>query len=612
MPTTNVGTLSEPQFNILNALAKADSPLTQRALSEATGMSLGRVNTASRECEAAGYIDERAITDAGREALEPYRVTGAVIMAAGLSSRFAPISYERPKGTLKVRGEILVERQIRQLHEAGITNIALVVGYKKEYFFYLADKYGVDIVVNREYSTRNNNGSLWLVKDRLDNTYVCSSDDYFTTNPFEPYVYKAYYSANYVEGPTDEWCIKTGPGDRITGATVGGADAWVMLGHVYFDRVFSAKFREILEQVYHLPETVSKLWESIYLDHIKSFDMVIRRYPDGIIHEFDSVDELRTFDPLFMENVDSEVFDHIVDTLGCAKSEICDFYPLKQGITNLSCHFAVGEEQYVYRHPGIGTDKIVDRRAEFEALNLARDLGIDRTFVTGDAAKGWKISRFIPDSRNLDASRPEELEQAMRMDRELHESGRTLTRTFDFVREGVAYERILEGYGPIDVPRYFELRDKVMRLKEFADADGFPEAPSHNDFFPLNFLVSPDGRLDLIDWEYAGMSDVASDFGTMVVCAQLSIAQGDRALEFYFGRTPTERERRHFWSYVVFAGWCWYVWALAKEAEGDDVGEWLLIYYRHAVDHVDWLLADYAEAAEPTTAPSGPAESLSE
>ena len=174
MSSTNVGTLSEPQFNVLTALAREGSALTQRSLSEATGMSLGRVNTATREFEAAGYIDERAITDAGRDALEPYRVTGAVIMAAGLSSRFAPISYERPKGTLKVRGEILVERQIRQLHEAGITNITLVVGYKKEYFFYLADKYGVDIVVNREYATRNNNGSLWLVKDRLDNTYVCS------------------------------------------------------------------------------------------------------------------------------------------------------------------------------------------------------------------------------------------------------------------------------------------------------------------------------------------------------------------------------------------------------------------------------------------------------
>ncbi|MBF1088076.1 MAG: winged helix-turn-helix domain-containing protein, partial [Schaalia sp.] len=55
MPTTNVGTLSEPQFNILTALAAANSPLTQRALSVATSMSLGRVNTAIRECEAAGY-----------------------------------------------------------------------------------------------------------------------------------------------------------------------------------------------------------------------------------------------------------------------------------------------------------------------------------------------------------------------------------------------------------------------------------------------------------------------------------------------------------------------------------------------------------------------------
>ena len=598
MPTTNVGTLSEPQFNILNALAKADSPLTQRALSEATGMSLGRVNTATRECEAAGYIDERAITNAGREALEPYRVTGAVIMAAGLSSRFAPISYERPKGTLKVRGEILVERQIRQLHEAGITNIALVVGYKKEYFFYLADKYGVDIIVNREYATRNNNGSLWLVKDRLDNTYVCSSDDYFTTNPFEPYVYKAYYSANYVEGPTDEWCIKTGPGDRITGATVGGADAWVMLGHVYFDRVFSAKFREILEQVYHLPETVSKLWESIYLDHIKSFDMVIRRYPDGVIHEFDSVDELRSFDPLFMENVDSEVFDHIADTLGCAKSDICDFYPLKQGITNLSCHFAVGENEYVYRHPGIGTEKIVDRSAEFKALRVAAELGIDDTFIAGDPEAGWKISRFVRDVRNLDVTHDDELKAAMEMDRALHTSGRTLARSFDFIAEADRYEGLLRQFGPIDVPGYAELRDKVRRLKAFADADGFEVVPSHNDFFPPNFLVATDGTISLIDWEYAGMSDVAADFGTMVVCTpEMTRERARAALEFYLGHAPSEAEERHFFAYEVFAGWCWYVWALVKEAEGDDVGEWLYTYYSHATRTLDALLASYEAVA---------------
>ena len=191
----------------------------------------------------------------------------------------------------------------------------------------------------------------------------------------------------------------------------------------------------------------------------------------------------------------------------------------------------------------------------------------------------------------------------MRMDRSLHESGTALSRNFDFITEGIKYERILKQYGPIDVPGYDELREKVLRLKELADADGFAKAPSHNDFFPLNFLVDSTGHLDLIDWEYAGMSDVAADFGTMVVCAQLPREKADQALGFYFGRTPTELENRHFWSYVVFAGWCWYVWALAKEAEGDDVGEWLLIYYRHAVDHIDRLLSAYAQAAEPA-APS--------
>jgi len=80
----------------------------------------------------------------------------------------------------------------------------------------------------------------------------------------------------------------------------------------------------------------------------------------------------------------------------------------------------VGDQEYVYRHPGAGTDKIVDRAAEFEALNLARDLGIDHTFITGDTVKGWKISRFIPDAANLDVNDPAQLTRAMDMARTLH------------------------------------------------------------------------------------------------------------------------------------------------------------------------------------------------
>lgn len=592
--------LSRNEFAALNAL-RSEGPLSQRKLAALTELSLGTINTTVRECEEAGFIVDRAVTETGLAALKPYKVDNAIIMAAGLSQRFAPISYEKPKGILRVRGEILIERQIRQLQEAGITDITVVVGYKQEYFFYLRKKFGVTIVVNDEYATRNNNGTLWVVREKLARTYVCSSDNYFSVNPFEPYVYQAYYSAQFVEGKTDEWCITTGAGGRITDVTEGGENAWVMLGHVFFDETFSAKFREILERVYQRPSTVGKLWESIYIDHIKDLDMVMRGYPAGVINEFDSLDELRGFDPSFIENVDSEVFDNIVAVLGCEKSDVHDFYPLKQGLTNLSCHFTVGDEEYVYRHPGVGTENLVDRGAELAALELARDLGLDSTFVVGDPERGWKISRFISHARNLDPTNAAELKRAMRMDRKLHDSGETLARTFDFIEAGLDYEKLLREYGPIEVPGYFELREKVLRLKKYADADGFPTAPSHNDFFPLNFLIDKDDHLSLIDWEYAGMSDVANDFGTFTVCAELTPEQTDDALRYYFDREPTFEEKRHFYAYIVFAGWCWYIWSLAKEAAGDNIGEWLFIYYRHAVDYVDTVLDWYDNATVPAT-----------
>lgn len=583
------------QFDVLFALHR-NPGLTQRQLGEQTGLALGTVNAVVRECAAMGYIEDRNLSTLGAAALEPYRVDNAIIMAAGMSQRFAPISYEKPKGLLNVRGEVLIERQIEQLQAAGIRDITLVVGYKKEYFFYLSKKLGVSIVINDEYATRNNNGSLWLVRDRLANTYICSSDDYFTENPFEPYVYQAYYAAQFARGNTDEWCMKVGSNDYITDVTVGGDDAWIMMGQAYFDRQFSKEFKKILENVYHRPETTDKLWEQIYVDHIARLDMVMRKFPSGVINEFDSLDELQNFDPSFIENVDCEVFDNIADVLGTGRSEVDGFFPLKQGITNLSCHFAVGEAEYVYRHPGIGTEKMINRSAELQALELARDLGLDHTFIHMEPDRGWKISKFISDASCLDVSDDEQLRQAMRMLWTLHHSGVELDTDFDFVSDGLRYERLLLEHGPIDVPGYQELKDKVMRLKQHTDADGFPKVPSHNDFFHLNFLVEPEGDMHLIDWEYAGMSDEANDFATLAVCSQLTDKQVEYALESYFEREPTERERRHFKAYAVLAGWCWYVWALSREAEGDHVGEWLYIYYRHAAEHIDELLAQYESA----------------
>ena len=94
-----------------------------------------------------------------------YKVDNAVIMAAGASSRFAPLSYEMPKALIPVRGEVLIERQIRQLQEAGVPEIIVVTGYKHECFDYLADKFHVKLVHNPEYHVRNNHSSIYAVRN---------------------------------------------------------------------------------------------------------------------------------------------------------------------------------------------------------------------------------------------------------------------------------------------------------------------------------------------------------------------------------------------------------------------------------------------------------------
>ena len=137
---------------------------------------------------------------------------------------------------------------------------------------------------------------------------------------------------------------------------------------------------------------------------------------------------------------------------------------------------------------------------------------------------------------------------------------------------------------------------EVDRLEEHVRADNAPKCLCHNDFFYLNFLIDAAGKYYLIDWEYAGMSDYANDFGTCCVCCELEPAEVDAALNAYFDREATKAERAHNYAHIALAGWCWYLWALLKEAEGDFVGEWLYIYYNYGREYLTRALDLYEEA----------------
>ena len=94
-----------------------------------------------------------------------------------------------------------------RLQEAGISDITIVVGYKAEMFEYLKEKFGVSIVLNEDYYRYNNTSSVIRVLDKLGNTYICSSDNYFPENVFKEEPTLSYYSALYAESGTNREAV---------------------------------------------------------------------------------------------------------------------------------------------------------------------------------------------------------------------------------------------------------------------------------------------------------------------------------------------------------------------------------------------------------------------
>ena len=600
--------LKRPQFEVLNALRANHAP-TQRDLATATGLSLGTVNSTLRGLAAAGFVEGFSLTPAGLDALEPYRVENAIIMAAGMSTRLTPISYEKPKGLLTVKGEVLVERTIRQLQAAGITDITVVVGYKMEQFLYLEHAFGVKIRVNPVFASRNNNSTLKIVEKLLGNTYICSADNYFTDNVFEPFVWHAYYAAVWQAGHTNEWGLTVGAHDRITKVTPGCKDSWVMMGHVYFDRDFSRRFVEILDRVYDQPETAPKLWETVYRDHVHELDMHIRRYEAERIHEFDSLDDLRAFDPDFITNIDSAILDNICRTLECDRADLSDFEPILEGLTNLSFRFCARGEAYVYRHPGVSTQGILNRPAEAQAEAIAHELGLDDTFIHLDPTTGWKLSRYFRATAAFDYHDPDRVAMAMTGIRRLHMCGRTIDHRFDLMEDARDLkQRLLGGTGidgraRIDFPDFRLMEDLFEHLDDLCREDQVAPVLCHNDFYRDNLLVDGD-RLALIDWEYAGMGDPASDVGVFICCCEDYTWEDTIAvITAYYGREPTPAEIRHFVAYVGIAAYHRWVWALFKDACGEGVGEWAYLWYRYAQEYGDRALELYGSDFQPATRP---------
>lgn len=89
-----------------------------------------------------------------------------VILAAGMARRLRPLTDTRPKCLLKVGERTLLERTVRAMLDAGISEFVVVTGYRaqmiRDFLTQTFADYTFHFIDNPDYEHNNNIYSLWL------------------------------------------------------------------------------------------------------------------------------------------------------------------------------------------------------------------------------------------------------------------------------------------------------------------------------------------------------------------------------------------------------------------------------------------------------------------
>lgn len=583
--------------DILNNLIK-EPFINQRILAAQTGHSLGIVNRSIKELISEGYLDEeiRPTEKALREAKEK-APKNAIILAAGFGMRMVPINTETPKGLLEIKGERLIECTIRQLHEVGITEIYVVVGFMKEQYEYLIDEYGVDLIVAPDYATKNNLHSLKTAADHLSNSYIIPCDIWCEKNPYSRNeLYSWYMVSDLVD---DDSTVRVNrKQELVVQKEQAGGNA--MIGICYLLEAEAEIVRERLEELGRDSRYDGAFWEETLYQ--KDRMIVTAR----VVHAADAV-EINTYEQLREIDSDSsqlqtDAIQVICQALGARPDEVTNITLLKKGMTNRSFLFSCKDKKYIMRIPGEGTDQLINRRQEAAVYQTIAGRKICDEIAYINPESGYKITEYLEGARVCNAENEEDLQKCMKKLREFHGQKLKVDHSFELFGQMEYYESLWEGT-PSVYKDYEKTKEHVLQLKDYIEANAGEQVLTHIDAVPDNFLfVKENGKeeIRLIDWEYAGMQDPHVDIAMFCIYSLYKKEQVDHLIDLYFEGNCDERTRIKIYCYIAVCGLLWSNWCEYKRKLGVEFGEYSLRQYRYAKDYYKIVQQELGEEGKET------------
>ncbi|KGF09391.1 choline kinase [Clostridiales bacterium S5-A14a] len=568
----------------------------QRVISEGAGISIGSVNKSIKALAQENYLDDELNpTQKTKDLIKSSKPRNAIILAAGIGMRMVPINTQTPKGLLEIHGEPLIERIIKQLRDVGVSEIDIVVGFMKEEYEYLIDEYGVNLIINEDYSRFNNIYSLYLARNFISNTYIVPCDLWFADNPFNEIEINSWYmveNLDSIESQSDlrnpiqsrsytKRNLRVNRKNEIKKDFKNGKHVWPAgVAYVNFD--VSKYFVEKIKYFVEKNQLLNCFWEEAMYDGDK-FLLPAKIIDRNVVAEINTYEQLRDLDR-DSYNLKDDAIEVIKETFGVRSQDIKNIRILKKGMTNRSFKFSVNNKDYIMRIPGEGTENLIDRESEANIYQKIRPLKISDNLLYINPDNGYKITEYIHNSRNCDSKSDRDLNMCLDVIRKLHNSDYTVDNFFS-IFDNINFYEDLWGQESSIFKNYEETKENVFRLKDFIDDNTDEFSLCHIDANPDNFIIDESDNVYLIDWEYAAMQDPLVDIAMFCIYAMYDEEEIDHFIDLYFVNGCTQIERIKIYCYIAACGLLWSNWCEYKRHIGVEFGEYSLRQYRYARDY---------------------------
>lgn len=562
--------------NLLCQLYKNHN-VSQRHLSSNLGISLGQVNRMLKFLKKGHLINyDNSISENGRNYIYKNHPNKAVILAAGYGLRMVPINTEEPKGLLNVRGQALIERLIEQLQAVGVNNIYIVVGFMKEHYEYLIDKYNAHLIVNTHYDALGNIYSLYLAKEHLQNCYVLPCDLWFAKNPFSRIEDDSWYM--FSDAKVKESQLRVGRLGKVKHVERNGNQ---MIGVAYFNEEGGKHLADDLISRINDQDHLEHFWESV-LDEKGTWPIPGYIIPDDTYAEINSYEQLRDLDSN-SNHLKNDAIDVISQTLDVQAEDIRHIQVVKKGMTNRSFKFECHGQRYIFRIPGKGTEKLINRQYEYDVYQVIEKLPYVEKVLYLNPQNGYKLSKFIKGARSCDAANWDDVTKSMNLLKKFHSANLKVDHTFNLRQQTEMYEQLRDSCSAYR--DYDEVKGRVSQLWNFTEKIDKQWTLCHIDANANNFLFDENGQEYLIDWEYAGMQDPDVDVAMFAIYSMYDQKQIDHLMRIYYGDSITNQIKYKFYAYIAICGLLWSNWCEYKQSLGLDFGEYSLAQYRYAKEY---------------------------